>query len=501
MKKQYNLDLFKYRLIIALGVLGVGLLSWSTASADANSDFLARATHPDVVFYEAFDAESVVLEKRLPDSRKEFVTWSTGTKASGTGALQFEIPSNSPANSSGNWRTNFADDNYSIKFGSGDHLYIQWRQRFSQSMLDTIYDANSGTTGWKQFIVGEGDYAGWNYGDAQESSSCTTLELVVVNTQQRYFPQMYHSCGDYWPLQETQAPYYYKLQNAIDAGSEVTPIENRFVLYPFEPSEVTGLRSGSPAMSYYPDEWMTFQVHIAPGPLGCARDPLIGATRCGFTNSTVEMWVAREGQPSVKTHEFHGLVLQRGDGATDSDEKYGKIWFTPFMTDKDYSQVHPVGYTWYDELIVSRSRIADPGAVTSPSVTFGAEPVLVESNGYTMLTWSTTNADSCVASGDWSGSKSVLGSENIGPLTTAARFELTCTGTGGSSTRTILVSVADSGTGDTNPDNGDSGSGTGDDSANSITNITTSGGAGSLGPLWLLILLLPLGYRSIFYQR
>jgi hypothetical protein len=31
------------------------------------------------------------------------------------------------------------------------------------------------------------------------------------------------------------------------------------------------------------------------------------------------------------------------------------------MTRKDPADVHPISYTWYDEVIISRSKIADPG--------------------------------------------------------------------------------------------------------------------------------------------
>jgi len=40
--------------------------------------------------------------------------------------------------------------------------------------------------------------------------------------------------------------------------------------------------------------------------------------------------------------------------------KYGKVILTPYHTDKDETQRHPIAYVWYDELIISRSRIADP---------------------------------------------------------------------------------------------------------------------------------------------
>ena len=43
-----------------------------------------------------------------------------------------------------------------------------------------------------------------------------------------------------------------------------------------------------------------------------------------------------------------------------SDQRYGKIWLLPYNTGKDPAQVHPTAYTWYDELIISRNKIADP---------------------------------------------------------------------------------------------------------------------------------------------
>jgi uncharacterized repeat protein (TIGR03806 family) len=57
------------------------------------------------------------------------------------------------------------------------------------------------------------------------------------------------------------------------------------------------------------------------------------------------------------------------------------------------------------------------------------------------LTWSTTNAQSCTASGGWSGSKAVSGSESVGPLSTTTNFTLACTGAGGNVQRSVSVTV------------------------------------------------------------
>jgi hypothetical protein len=51
------------------------------------------------------------------------------------------------------------------------------------------------------------------------------------------------------------------------------------------------------------------------------------------------------------------------------DQKFGKIWLLPYHTNKSPAQVHPTAFTWYDELIISRTKIADPapppGAIPS----------------------------------------------------------------------------------------------------------------------------------------
>src|SRR5687767_14741921 len=59
----------------------------------------------------------------------------------------------------------------------------------------------------------------------------------------------------------------------------------------------------------------------------------------------------------------------------------------------------------------------------------------------TLLNWSSTDADTCQASGGWSGLKGASGSESVGPLTSTTNFTLQCTGDGGSATDDATVSV------------------------------------------------------------
>ncbi len=84
-------------------------------------------------------------------------------------------------------------------------------------------------------------------------------------------------------------------------------------------------------------------------------------------------------------------------------------------------------------------QLPDPVA---PTLDFSASAASVAYDGSVTLSWSSTDADSCTASGDWSGSKSVTGSETIGNLTADSRFSLECSGDGGSISREVTVSVA-----------------------------------------------------------
>src|SRR5262249_22138324 len=94
-------------------------------------------------------------------------------------------------------------------------------------------------------------------------------------------------------------------------------------------------------------------------------------------------------------------------------------------------------------------RITDVANVTvgdappqQPTVRLSADPSAVDYLGYTTLTWWSTNADSCTASGAWNGSRALSGSERVGPLSQDSVFTLKCRGAGGTASRSITVDVS-----------------------------------------------------------
>ena len=77
-----------------------------------------------------------------------------------------------------------------------------------------------------------------------------------------------------------------------------------------------------------------------------------------------------------------------------------------------------------------------PPATTAPTVSLNASPSSITKGSNITLTWSSTDASSCSASGGWSGSKATSGSESM-PLSSATTLTLTCTGAGGSVSNSV----------------------------------------------------------------
>lgn len=80
-----------------------------------------------------------------------------------------------------------------------------------------------------------------------------------------------------------------------------------------------------------------------------------------------------------------------------------------------------------------------------PTVTITASPNTVPYGGSTTLSWTSTNATTCVASNSWSGSKNTSGTTTFGIyVNNPTTYSLSCTGLGGTTTASATVSVASS---------------------------------------------------------
>ena len=108
-------------------------------------------------------------------------------------------------------------------------------------------------------------------------------------------------------------------------------------------------------------------------------------------------------------------------------------------------------------------------APPAPVVSLSVDPSAVSSGSTVTLTWSSTGATSCTASGGWTGSRATSGSAQSGALTSNTTFTLTCQGASGSGTNSVTVGIT-----------------------------ASHSGGGQLDPLYLALLLAGLAVRARF---
>ena len=86
---------------------------------------------------------------------------------------------------------------------------------------------------------------------------------------------------------------------------------------------------------------------------------------------------------------------------------------------------------------------SDTGApVAPPTATISAAPVTVNGGSTSLLTWTSTNAASCTATGGWNGNLATSGSQSTVALSAGATYSLTCSGPGGvSAVASVTVNV------------------------------------------------------------
>lgn len=80
--------------------------------------------------------------------------------------------------------------------------------------------------------------------------------------------------------------------------------------------------------------------------------------------------------------------------------------------------------------------VNQPPAEPAPTVSLTATPSRVSRGSTITLSWTSTDANSCTAAGNWSGPKAIAGSESIA-ISSAVTFTLTCSGDGGSASTSV----------------------------------------------------------------
>ena len=95
----------------------------------------------------------------------------------------------------------------------------------------------------------------------------------------------------------------------------------------------------------------------------------------------------------------------------------------------------------HDRICERGSRMAVGLPSCQVDVQIVASLISVVAGEPSLLMWTSTNADSCVASGGWSGSKATSGSQLVSPVAPVTTYTLTCSGPTGSKDASVSITL------------------------------------------------------------
>lgn len=266
-------------------------------SAPADDDFKARCDASGVLKCLGFDTDAGLAGKQGGAKVDKEL------KASGAGSMFVDI---GPSASS-------APGNVVVKLGAdfkeGSSLFLQWRQRFSPSMVTT----DLGGEGFKQIVI---------Y-DAQPGGN---VEVAMLNLHYSGYPSFYTAMG---------ASYFEKKLT----GGDVTRQWHGDTVICTE-------KDKSKCMKYLPDQWMTFyyEQHIGTW---------------GQPNSKVKVWWGGENKPLTQFIDISDYTFK----SEDANSAYRTIWIGPYSLGRSGSGFAQAS-TWFDEFIISKEPIKAPLANT-----------------------------------------------------------------------------------------------------------------------------------------
>lgn len=262
------------------------------------------------------------------------VNWVTPvldtTTWAGNPSIKFTQASQSSSAAAGQWYMS-----WSPFFGAGETFYVQWQERRSRYHFEHHYNNSAG---FKHAIIGTGG-----------GTSCSSLELVVQNIEQRKVPCMYNSCdgGD------AGAGYSFRGFDYMLGGGDVD-FQPRLTLPPpagqycswYETRDnqnfancftyASGLANPSDAVT----RWCTKTMQVS---LGSISGPF-------FANSNIKLWGYWEGDGAE-----YKIIDRTIDLVTAGTQKYGRIWLLPYQSQKDSTEVTDVAYVWVRDVIVATS--------------------------------------------------------------------------------------------------------------------------------------------------
>ena len=96
------------------------------------------------------------------------------------------------------------------------------------------------------------------------------------------------------------------------------------------------------------------------------------------------------------------------------------------------------GLSYFDAVKLVPSLVTPP---PDPTLSLTANPLQVSTGGAALLSWASQHTTSCTASGGWSGSKGLSGSQTVSNITSGQTYNLLCAGTTKTVSATVKVAV------------------------------------------------------------
>jgi hypothetical protein len=302
-----------------------------------------------------------------------------------TASLRFDVPQGTGERADA-WRISL--DNYADQFGAGDEFWLQWRVRMNGTYAAFAFaDRNGGLTGYKLAMISagmqypnviEGLPAGWYGFDAKSPGNVTpgspmpgdnTMAYARIDSQGEIVLRDYTQNPNASVPATMKYPFIYLskyFDDTMTRGQDGnygtyhnSGIEGQHV------ADCQFVNPGGGAGNLYTDyrtcftfpadQWFTLMLHVKLGPLGTALSSL-GATRTGYTGSTLELYGAYAGASSYRLiHRRTNVVFpidQTTPQGSQGPQKYGQFGFTTFMTQKDATQAHPTAKYWVGQVLV-----------------------------------------------------------------------------------------------------------------------------------------------------
>ena len=120
-------------------------------------------------------------------------------------------------------------------------------------------------------------------------------------------------------------------------------------------------------------------------------------------------------------------------GWSGAKSTFGTEIFGPLSTNTNFgiTCVNSGGVPTTDTVNVSVNVVPVPAPTVDLQINGADAPVSLSSGETATLSWTSTNAVSCTASGVWSGSKVVSGTETVGPISAGGVYTITCENSAG----------------------------------------------------------------------